>query len=306
MVHEAVAAAQGGDVILVKEGFNFSFATSGKQLTLVAENGAYVAINNTTSVGGLALGQEVLLAGLQLGPASLPLQLGGSEGPIWLHDCRVLGNPTGAFGTADAAQVSDCVDVLFSDSRVEGEFFGGGNACLVERSDLHPWSTILRGGMPNQAIADGGVGLRLEDGFLFASDCEIQGGPGTDGFLAGPSCEGPNPRGYRLAKTLLRSGAASESVFEGPTGELAGFAALGDLSPSYFSDGLASAISLNALKFVPVDAIPADGFLDMPISVQLPPGVVSHVFRTESVFFGPTDGLLLGPPAPAIVIDSPL
>lgn len=90
--------------------------------------------------------------------------------------------------------------VVITQSSFEGVSPYGKSGLVAEDASIHAWNSAFEGGLDGQAsgYADGGDGARLEDSFLYATDCRFEGGDGTDGWFLG-TCFGPGDGGHGLA-----------------------------------------------------------------------------------------------------------
>ncbi len=97
----AVAFAQAGDVLVVREGDYTSFVLD-HGLTIFAEPGAFVAVG--TRVTNVPTGQVAVLSGLQF----FDLQITQCAGSVIVHKCHISGYPTSG---NSLVLVDSCADV---------------------------------------------------------------------------------------------------------------------------------------------------------------------------------------------------
>jgi len=170
-VSAAIAAASGGDVILVKDGSYGSVVVHAKSLTIAADQGAQVDVAGA-SVRGLAASQRVRLDGLHMrstfASAEAGLQVKNNQGAVWIEDCRITGadgdgtmaSPTSHPDGHPALEVVDSVAVTVA----RCDLFGG------HGSDYAVLAVSPGGGGPAVTLAGAASGLALFDSSLTGGD----------------------------------------------------------------------------------------------------------------------------------------
>ena len=217
----AVLAASDGDVLLVRPGTYGGASIFDKALTIVADTGGVVRLEDGLAVRNLASHRRVVLQGLTVDSGSEEgVQIKSCAGQVWVEDCDL----TGAQGVGDfvlivphengyaGAFVSYCDDVVF----VGCDLVGGPGDDYVPVTAIHGWGapglqtidsnvTLYdcdvdggRGGhvADDDFAVDGGVGgdgVNAVGGTLFLSGCTVTGGPGGIGgedfdIFVGYSC----------------------------------------------------------------------------------------------------------------------
>jgi len=179
-IGEAVEAAADGDSILVRAGLFGSWAIDGKSLSVFFEPGA---VSGVVAVTDLARSQRLLLQGMT---ASGRLILGSCAGNVWLEDCAI-----NAFA---ACGITNCESVVIVDSTIDSDVaslpFLPSPGAVVSNSTVHVYDSTFRGAVGvggshalfcDEGLADGGHGMRVDSGFVFASGCTFEGGPGGFG-----------------------------------------------------------------------------------------------------------------------------
>jgi hypothetical protein len=225
-IADAVAAASGGETILVRSGHYLPFRIDGRSLVLTADAGAQVVIDGGLRIQGLAADQAVVVRGLQSAPmedgthAALVVQCAGLA---WFEDCelRAGGASAGLFlEGVDAAIVARC-SLVAGDGFVVASSFGtpGGAGIVVNSAQLALWDSDGFGGDggSHPAIAGlGGAGLFLGDAAsLRMSGGSLTGGKGGDsGKTFDPSsgqilCNLPGYGGAGLDLTWISEEGAS-------------------------------------------------------------------------------------------------
>jgi len=194
-IADAVGAASDGGVVLVRAG---TYAGEGaivlgaRTLTITADAGPVVALDGSFRVEALATTRRVVLRGLDVskGVPSRCLEVSACAGSVWVEDCSFTGFAASLFDTPDPLVVrdSDAV-VLVRCSSVGGTGVGGlsgGSGLRSVRSRVVVEDCVLTGGEGAKDPAllaglQGGAGVLLEDGTLFAAGGSFAGGKGGDG-----------------------------------------------------------------------------------------------------------------------------
>lgn len=245
----AVAAANAGDVLLLKTGVYPTadpLVLPNHGLALVADAGADVSVGELRS-SGLPAGELLVLSGLNLlgdsGGQLGALLLMNGEGSIRIQNC------TASAYDGNAVRVVSCSDVVTSRCT-----FAGGTPTWSDPDGFGNWGTYglsvkdgrlaaydcnfiggdgedaYGGGLFCSALGgSGGVGLVLQDdALLYAMGCDFEGGDGGDGFCGGEDGEGgtglrllPSPPGAGqpeayLANAVFLPGASPNGVLASP------------------------------------------------------------------------------------------
>lgn len=208
-IQEAVNAADDFDRILVKEGVYPGFTVDDLVLVVCAERDERVEIRGEVLITGLGGGKRLLLRGLHTpqDPTLAPddyftLAAVANVGHLWVEDCT-LGRPPGN-GTVRPLLRSAPVRLwgMTAAVLVRSTLMGGtdpatglGGPALANAgfSNTYLYDCTLEGGAGNpvvatQAAREGGPGILMEGGFVFAGGCTIRGGPGGDGGPRAGSC----------------------------------------------------------------------------------------------------------------------
>jgi len=168
----AVASASDGDLILVRPGSYGGASINDKALTIVADTGGPVLIDDGLAIRNLASHRRVVLHGLRVDSgAEEGLQIKSCAGQVWVEDCRLVGaQGDGAFTLVvphengySGAFVSYCAEVVF----VDCELVGGPGDDYAPSFAIHGW---------------GAPGLTTIDSSVVLYDCEVTGGRGGDVF----------------------------------------------------------------------------------------------------------------------------
>ena len=224
---DAVAAANEGDLILVRSGLYDDFTILGKSLDVVAEVGASVTVQGGFGVRGLDPAQAVLVRGLNTQPdGAHGCELKNNQGAVWIEECTLRGalnnQPPFTFPLElwAGALVENCARVSFQ----RCVFTGGdgsdgsppnpaGSGLQLLDSDASVYACSAQGGvggdegdLTNYAGGNGGHGIyALGDSVLFVSGSNAFGGGGGQGgndydIFVGEQCEpgGTGGDGVRL------------------------------------------------------------------------------------------------------------
>lgn len=192
-IWSAVAAAQDGDLILVRSGTYAGFDLVGRSLTVRGDVNAEVLVDGGVTIVGTPADGAVVLADLRIVGADAVtfvagengLWLSGNAGYVRVQDCALAGG-TGASTTStqggkpggDGCTIEDSPRVVLANCSLAGGYGGG-----------DPFTTTL-GGV-------GGHGLRTRTSSVALYDCQVFGGgggaadyfPGQVGGPGGPACE---------------------------------------------------------------------------------------------------------------------
>lgn len=194
-LQDAVDAARSGDWIRVRAGQYGGFEIDGLGLTIVGEPGVEI---RRSAVRNLPAASSVLLRDLtmtfQHGPftAPPPLSLSNNRGSVWVEDCAItiwgaLTPPALEIVDSDAViLVRTAVQVLYSNDFLGSNYI---HPCAsVLRSDVHAFECTFHGAGGSAGVAshsDGASGMEVQSGFLFASGCTFEGGPGANSGCIG-------------------------------------------------------------------------------------------------------------------------
>jgi len=235
-IHEAIAAADAGDTILVRSGEYLPFTIDGAGLTVVAEPDAEVTIRGTSLIANLKAHQRVLMTGLHFEAEFFlnALNITNCQGPIWIEDGSWKGSDELSFvNNGEAGRIIGSSSVTFNRMVFEAGANGDlreapGNGLFMEDSTVYMFDSIIKAGhgsstLVSAANGQGGAGILVNGGFLYLSNCLVQGGDGGSGEDA-VACAAGGDGGaavvlygdepeVQLIGTKLRGGAA------GPTGE---------------------------------------------------------------------------------------
>jgi len=192
----AVASAQNGDVLIVREGdYGGWILIDGKGLSLVGEAGAEVLVQDV-DIRNLAAGQTASLTNLKIRSTGntgsdtvLSLGIRDCAGAVWLQDCTVRTRTVGLVAVGGPAEVIDCDQVGFARCTLSGEldpggfaFFFGGPGLFVQNSTVTIHQSDLLGttGVAG-TTGPGPAGLEVASSTVFLSDSILRGGQGAAG-----------------------------------------------------------------------------------------------------------------------------
>jgi len=203
-IQPAVDAAGNGDVVVVRDAVALygSFTVARRGLTIVGEGVQRPTIEGTVTVRRLPAGAELVLRGLEIGAFAgdgAIVTLRNNAGIVWIEDCVVDPNSASSGPGVDGLRIvdSDSVALLRVEvTQPSGQVTGSTDprrGLFVVRSSVHAYASTFRGpngsytgfGAPAQT---GGTAARLEDSFLFASDCTFLGGAGTPSECQAGDC----------------------------------------------------------------------------------------------------------------------
>ncbi len=185
VLQDAVDAAAPGDVILVRDGSYLEIFTK-KPVVIVVEHGSTaVAVGNNGidtvdapfAVRGLDFFSQKAFGEV------IEMEL---DQPAFFEDCSVTGAVTGAgFPPNSAVRILGSSQLTLSHCAIaagDGPTIG----LRVEGPSLHAYETFVAGGNGNSASAvDGGDGLFVTGGEIYASGSDFVGGEGDTPFLFG-------------------------------------------------------------------------------------------------------------------------
>ena len=200
-IQAAVDAAVDGDVVLVKPAPSpyLPFTVDGKWLSIAADGGT-ADVFPPVVVQNVASTQSVTLQGLRIRSvqaAGFFLNIVDCAGPVLVQDCEILAQPSQVtLNIADGIKVTDSSSATFVDVDVDirvaqGIFFTSQG--LVARDSnvfLHGCEVLAGRGSPGDggSVFPGGPGppgIDVRGGFCLLVDCEVTGGIGGDGGVAG-------------------------------------------------------------------------------------------------------------------------
>jgi len=196
-IQDGVNAALEGESLLVVPGPYAPFVIDGKSVHVFSHGAAQATITGQVIVRNLALGQSVLLHGLDvtstLHNTVVTLDVANVQGHLRVQRCGFFGSYE--YGDPNpGVRVTNSVNVVFSDCTLLGgngasapSFFpfDGGPGLESTFSAVAAYGTLVRGGTGSTTTdprgGHGGSGYSGRDLGLFASGCIFQGGNGGDG-----------------------------------------------------------------------------------------------------------------------------
>jgi hypothetical protein len=205
-VQHAIDAADEGDTLLLRTGSYDSspapaFTIERKGLTLVADQDATVLLTSPLRVQYLSTCQQLCLRGFDVAPSASPsfgeaVDFRGCSGNVWIEDCEFTAPANGLFApVGPGLHFEDCAQVNLARCTLTGasSYFGlmaGLPGLQSTHSSVSLFECICNGGSGSSGFsqADGGDGVAIRGGFLYASGCVFRGGKGGPGLNnAGPS-----------------------------------------------------------------------------------------------------------------------
>lgn len=203
-LHAAVALAPEGALVLVREGaYDIApeLVIDGKALTLVADGANVRLTGGPLVIRHLGSSQRVVADGFVIASSSRishvveeSVVLEEDAGLVWIEDCTVgVENQTGIlYSQHPAVAARRCAAVVlvrtsaFAAISLVAEL-PSPEGVLAEDSRLFLFETRVRGGegtpVRSGLAGDGGDGVELDGGFLFAAGSALEGGRG--GFADG-------------------------------------------------------------------------------------------------------------------------
>ncbi len=198
----AVAAAQSGDVLLVRSGIYSGFTLESGSLTVVADEGADVVVQGTLRFQQLASVDRVVLAGLDIrgdvsagGIATLPgaVQFADSGAQVRIQDCVL----TGGSPSMPDDLFTGCGHSGDDHSELWGgpglELVGSGKVALVDcaiaggKGGTAPFCFIETGGRGGDGVLATASQVALSQALVTAGDggtaCDTSGGGGVGARL---------------------------------------------------------------------------------------------------------------------------
>lgn len=176
-IQSAVDAASDNDAILVRSGSYPGFTVDGKSLVIAEDIGASASAASGSlafpcTVENLGPQQQVVIQGIDMELSALNCQ-----GTVWIEGFSGLGL---FFGGGGRLKVGSCDSVVVVDCMLASPF---GSSTAPEHgleafaSNVTVYESRIEGNYNG-----GGDGCRLLSSFLFASGSHFEGGKGTDGF----------------------------------------------------------------------------------------------------------------------------
>ncbi len=191
----AVAAAQDGDVVLVKTGTYAGFTITNKALSIVADTGADVHVTEEVRVRNLAATRTVVLGGLKIRPVADAmfdaLDLESNAGSIRVVGCELRGPlmtqslPIPILARGISARL--CADVALADCVLVGGMstrYEGIPGLTAEASSVSVSLTSITGSdagnqLPGYGYGGGPGVFGFTNTRIITSGCTIRGGLGT-------------------------------------------------------------------------------------------------------------------------------
>ncbi|MFT5049266.1 MAG: hypothetical protein ACI8QZ_000658 [Chlamydiales bacterium] len=226
-IQDAVDAAVGSDVVLVRSGTYAGFEIVAKEIAVVADEDALVLVGGAIRVVSLSASQDVLLSGLHAtgtlaagGELRNGLALLNNAGSVRLLGCdfeAAMGGMDPSCTRSHGALVENCADVAFTACLLRGRSsdFAGGNGLELRASAVALYDSALVGGdggpaFPCQAYMDGGNGgsgvqhadlvhLLLQNTSCAGGDGGLEGTPQAAGECLFPGAGGNALRRFGFA-----------------------------------------------------------------------------------------------------------
>jgi len=311
----AVAAANDGDIVLVKPGtYNFTTTVAtveAKSLTLVADGS--VVPHGIVEVQNLGAGDVFSIRGFS-SIDDLAIEANQVDGVLWSED-NILGNSSSICTFTDVARLN----------LLRTRFLAG--ATSVANSNLATYDSIFEGRTRGHPGFIYDTALFLDGGHLFASGTRLAS---VDLFGSIPDIFATNNPAVDLldvdadhlpAHTILpgiaRSYEASATVREGETLTLEAQGNPGDFVFAFVGtqpNQLILPANSGALLISPtlppvfLGAIPPSGLLESSVTMPyMPPGVEGRVYYSQAVFYEVVGGTaILGPGSMVTLLDESL
>lgn len=208
-VQDAIDASVAGDIILLRPGTYERFTIDGKGISIQAD-GPEVSMVGPLTIRNIPAQESLLLRGfdienmIQQGFPNFEraaLLIEDCAGPVWVEGLRtntVLNQFPFFFNVTNFGTVVErCNSAMFArcELTVTGYdtnlgFDSPGLSILDSNVSL--FDCLVRGGEDHTVAPQnfsGANGIEIEGGTLFLSGCEVIGGSGLDGHIAGTMCE---------------------------------------------------------------------------------------------------------------------
>ncbi len=234
----AVAAAQDGDVVLVRSGtYSGDVLVDAKSLVITADAGAAVGYSGLLTIQNLAAGQSVGWSGFDLTYGFLDVV--SCFGPVWIED-TTFQVPLFA-GGQQTVRIQDCHSVMFIRCSIDAGMFviGSNPAIRMSNAAVYLYDSSIAGGDGYSGLSlpvEGGPGVLVESGVLFSLSSAIQGGQGSP--IGSPfGCTGTSPDG---GPAVFLTGVADfydTTLQGGPPGELLGAGSCTQGDPGQWVEG---------------------------------------------------------------------
>lgn len=205
VLQDALDSAADGDIVLVRDGRYdpppafppLPTTLTGKGLTLTADVGAAPVVGGLV-VEDLPVGRSVVLSGLDF---DATLEVDACAGTVWIEDADLA--PPSFIGLPLPLLVQDSDDVIVSGSTLHA---GQQILVLVHGLDARGSNVVLadctlEGAQGYGSSSQGGDGLVLTDGTLFATNTTFTGGGGGCGGN-GLALSGNDPAASSLGCTF--------------------------------------------------------------------------------------------------------
>ena len=231
----AGAAAQDGDVLLIRTGSYSRLSLIDKGLTLVAEEGEHPVVDGLV-VGQLLDEQFVLVRGLEFVEQSGTedtscVLLFYNNGSVWMEDCVIRFSDDGPpapnslalrIDMCGAVTLVDCEVIGRTDTSWADSPYAPSAMCgVVSWIAAHRTTFVGSKGYPATVVdgaavppSAGAAGVMAMGSRVFLYDCEVTGGEGGDGGFLLDSCIPGADGGLGLT---LPSGESDSLVFDAAT-----------------------------------------------------------------------------------------
>ncbi len=224
----AVAGAQEGDILLVASGNYAGFTVDGKGLSIVADAGADVRVSSLVNVKNIGPAQCVMLSGLVVsGSSTSALVARDVRGTFRVQNSTLRVAPDLSYSAVHGTSLTNVASAAFTDVVFQGGLPSQSNALAgdglhAENAHVALFGCTLRGGAGAPGTfgfqapgTNGGAGLSIQSGELFASDTTFVGGAGGHGGVqsTGSGCAHQTPlAGGAGGAAIVASGAAAVRV----------------------------------------------------------------------------------------------
>jgi hypothetical protein len=204
----AVASAHEGDILLVASGTYTGFTVDGKALSILADAGADVRVTSLVSVRNIGAAQCVMLSGLVIsGSSTSALVALDVQGTLRVQGSTLRVAPDLSYSAVHGAVLTNVARSAFSDVVIQGGLPSqssalAGDGLHAENAHVALYGCTLRGGTGASGTfgfqapgTNGGAGLSIVSGEVFASSTTFFGGPGGHGGVqsTGSGCAHQTP-----------------------------------------------------------------------------------------------------------------